>query len=73
VLEILDAVLEIVLEVVLEVVLHDGGHQIRQSAMKDDLKNCITDLEYAKIRRCQSLGGLSPTRVYRQCARLPVV
>jgi hypothetical protein len=30
--------------------------------MKDNLKNCITDLEYAKIRRCQSLEGLSPTR-----------
>jgi hypothetical protein len=69
---VLNAVLEIVLEVVLEVVLHDGGHH-QESAMKDDLKNCITDLEYAKIRRCQSLEGLSPTRVYRQCARLPVV
>jgi hypothetical protein len=31
---------------------YDGGHQIRQqeSAMKDDLKDCLTDLEYAKIR-----------------------
>jgi hypothetical protein len=57
-LEILNAVLEIV---VVEVVLHDGVNQ-QESAMKDDLKNCITDLGYAKIRHCQSLKGLSPTR-----------
>jgi hypothetical protein len=56
VVEILDAVPEIIFEVVLEVALHHGGHQIRQqeSAVKGDLNNCITDLEYGEIRRRQS-------------------
>jgi hypothetical protein len=56
VLEILDSVFEIVLEVVVEVVLHDGGYK-QESAMKDHLKNCIADLEYAKIRLSKGYHG----------------
>jgi hypothetical protein len=55
--EILDAVLAIVLEV-LEVVLRGGGGRVRQQepAMKDDLQNCIADLQYAKMRCRQEYG-----------------
>jgi hypothetical protein len=36
--------MQFVLEVILEVALHDGGHR-QESATKDNLMNCIANLE----------------------------